>query len=41
MDLRPLGRADYAQTYAAMQAFTAARDAFTPDGLWICEHEST
>ena len=41
MDLRPLGRADYAQTYAAMQAFTATRDASTPDSLWICEHEST
>ncbi|MBX9611376.1 MAG: lipoyl(octanoyl) transferase LipB [Burkholderiales bacterium] len=36
-----LGRADYAQTYAAMQAFTAARAADTPDELWICEHEST
>ncbi len=35
-----LGRADYAQTYAAMQAFTAARTTGTPDELWICEHES-
>jgi lipoyl(octanoyl) transferase len=29
---------DYADSYAAMQAFTAARDAHTPDALWICEH---
>ena len=32
------GRVDYAATYASMQAFTAARDASTPDTLWICEH---
>ena len=38
MDLRHLGRADYAPTYAAMQAFTAARAPDTPDSLWICEH---
>ena len=36
------GRVDYQQTYAAMQAFTAARDisegSATADQLWICEH---
>jgi lipoyl(octanoyl) transferase len=38
VELRHLGRADYAQTYDAMQAFTAAREQDTPDSLWICEH---
>lgn len=38
MDLRLLGRVDYAPTYAAMQEYTAARAADTPDALWICEH---
>jgi lipoyl(octanoyl) transferase len=33
-----LGRADYLPTYAAMQAFTAARTDATPDELWLCEH---
>jgi lipoyl(octanoyl) transferase len=33
-----LGRVDYLPTYAAMQAFTAARTPETPDALWICEH---
>lgn len=33
------GRVEYLPTYEAMQAFTAARDADTPDALWICEHE--
>lgn len=41
LQTRLLNRADYAQTFAAMQAFTAARTADTPDELWICEHEST
>jgi lipoyl(octanoyl) transferase len=40
MNLQFLGRADYATTYAAMQAFTAARGTDTPDALWICEHAS-
>lgn len=31
---------DYADSYAAMQAFTAARDEHTPDALWICEHSA-
>src|SRR5882757_4551339 len=38
MDIRNLGRVDYEPTYAAMQAFTAARAADTPDELWLCEH---
>ncbi|TXT40705.1 MAG: lipoyl(octanoyl) transferase [Comamonadaceae bacterium] len=34
-----LGRnVDYEPTYAAMQAFTAARSENTPDELWVCEH---
>ena len=35
---RQLGLVDYASTFAAMQDFTAARNAGTPDALWICEH---
>lgn len=35
---RSLGRVDYLSTYEAMQRFTAARTAETPDALWICEH---
>ncbi len=38
MIIRTLGRVDHAPTYEAMQAFTAARTADTPDELWICEH---
>lgn len=38
MIVRQLGVVDYAATYAAMQAFTAARGADTPDELWLCEH---
>ena len=38
--MRHLGRVDYAPTLAAMQAFTAARTADTPDALWLCEHPS-
>jgi lipoyl(octanoyl) transferase len=36
--LRDLGRADYEPVFAAMRAFTDARDADTPDELWIVEH---
>ena len=35
---RLLGAVDYGQTFGAMQEFTTARDAATPDELWICEH---
>ncbi|OYU45287.1 MAG: lipoyl(octanoyl) transferase [Burkholderiales bacterium PBB4] len=42
LELRQLGRADYAPTWAAMQAFTETRSvgptSQTPDELWICEH---
>lgn len=36
--IRHLGRHDYPPVYAAMQAFTAARDATTVDELWLVEH---
>jgi len=36
--IRELGRADYEPTWRAMQAFTAARDAATPDEIWLTEH---
>ena len=36
--MRLLGQVDYLPTYAAMQAFTAARTVETPDELWLCEH---
>jgi len=35
---RWLGRVDYAPTWRAMQSFTAARDAATPDEVWFLEH---
>jgi len=38
MQVRWLGQTDYLPTYEAMQAFTAGRDAQTPDELWVCEH---
>ncbi|WP_396434714.1 lipoyl(octanoyl) transferase LipB [Limnohabitans sp.] len=38
MDIQLLGRVDYLPTYEAMQAFTAARTADTPNELWLCEH---
>ncbi len=38
MKVRRLGRADYVTTWEAMRAFTAARDAATPDELWRVEH---
>lgn len=38
MLIRQLGQAAYLPTYEAMQAFTAGRNADTPDELWICEH---
>ena len=39
-DLRILQRGveDYTQTFDAMRAFTDARDAATPDQLWLVEH---
>ena len=38
MIARALGRTDYATTWRAMQSFTDARDAQTPDELWLTEH---
>ncbi|WP_408597303.1 lipoyl(octanoyl) transferase LipB [Limnohabitans sp.] len=39
IDIR--GTTPYSATYQAMQEFTAARTALTPDALWICEHPAT
>ena len=36
--IRHLGHAEYEPTFAAMRAFTDARQADTPDELWIVEH---
>lgn len=36
--LRHLGRVDYEPTWRSMQAFTAGRDADTPDEIWLLEH---
>jgi len=38
MQVAVRGRVLYEPTYEAMRAFTAARDAATPDELWVCEH---
>jgi len=37
--LRSLGRVPYEPTVDAMQAFTASRDAGTPDEVWLVEHD--
>lgn len=39
LHVRDLGRRDYEPVWRAMQAFTDARDADTPDELWLVEHE--
>ena len=36
--LKTLGRVDYTTAFDAMRAFTEARDAETPDEIWLCEH---
>jgi lipoyl(octanoyl) transferase len=36
--VRRLGRTEYEPTWRAMQAFTAARGADTPDEIWLTEH---
>ncbi len=41
MIVKTLGRVEYLPTLEAMRAFTAARDAGTPDELWLCEHPPT
>lgn len=38
MQRSDLGQVDYLPTYQAMQEFTLARTAQTPDALWLCEH---
>ena len=38
MIVQHLGLRDYAETFAAMRAFTEARTAETPDELWLLEH---
>ena len=37
--IRRLGRTDYAETWHAMQVFTAARTGDSPDQLWLTEHQ--
>jgi lipoyl(octanoyl) transferase len=39
--VKRLGEVDYLPTLEAMRTFTAARDADTPDELWVCEHPAT
>lgn len=39
LPLHHLGRVDYAQTLAAMQAFVHQRHADADEALWLCEHE--
>jgi lipoyl(octanoyl) transferase len=39
MQIRDLGRCDWATTADAMRAFTEARGADTPDELWLAEHD--
>lgn len=39
MQIKRLGRCDWATTAAAMQAFTEARTDDTPDELWLAEHD--
>ncbi|HEX7157025.1 MAG TPA: lipoyl(octanoyl) transferase LipB [Burkholderiaceae bacterium] len=36
--VRRLGRVEYREAWQAMKAFTARRDASTPDELWLVEH---
>ena len=38
MIVRHLGVSEYAHTYEKMRNFTDARQAETPDELWLCEH---
>ena len=37
--IRALGRTDFTATWRAMQAFTADREADTPDEIWLTEHQ--
>ena len=38
--VRDLGLADYRTVFAAMRAFTSARDANSTDEIWLTEHEA-
>ncbi len=38
LQVKQLGRVDYASTFQAMQDFTAHRTAETPDEIWLVEH---
>ncbi len=38
MDIRHLGRVEYAPTLEAMKQFTVAQQVNPSDALWICEH---
>lgn len=38
LEIRQLGLTDYASTLAQMQAYTAQRNADSPDQLWVTEH---
>jgi len=38
--VKRLGRVEYLSTWQAMRAVTTARDASTPDELWLLEHPS-
>lgn len=38
LQVRQRGREDYETSFAAMRAFTDARNAQTPDELWLVEH---
>ena len=40
VSVRALGLTDYVATWRAMQAFTDARNAQTPDEIWLTEHPS-
>ncbi|HEY3299740.1 MAG TPA: lipoyl(octanoyl) transferase LipB [Methylophilaceae bacterium] len=40
LKIRNLGLTDYQQTWHAMQAFTAQRNAETTDELWLTEHDA-
>ncbi|MBN8441014.1 lipoyl(octanoyl) transferase LipB [Thauera sp. UPWRP] len=41
MIVKRLGRVDYEPALEAMRAFTAQRDASTPDEVWLLEHPPT
>jgi len=39
MEVKMLGRCDWASTAESMRAFTETRDVSTPDQLWMVEHD--